>query len=65
MSDIVDNRREKLVDTIGLILKSTERGRFVIGCGPLVSAVERRLNQLQRRSVKGAATRAGRTVLPP
>ncbi len=64
MSDIVNNRKEKLVDTLGHILESTERPRFAVGCGPLVSAVERRLNQLQRRNVKGAATRPGKTVLP-
>lgn len=64
MSDIADNRKEKLVDTIGRILVSTESARFAVGCGPLVSAVERRLNQLQRRNVKCAATRTGKTVLP-
>lgn len=31
MSDIVDNRREKLVDTIGRILDSTESARFAVG----------------------------------
>ena len=31
MSDIVDNRREKLVDTIGRILESTESARFAVG----------------------------------
>jgi superfamily II DNA/RNA helicase/HKD family nuclease len=31
VSDIVDNRREKLVDTIGRILESTESARFAVG----------------------------------
>lgn len=31
MSDIVDNRREKLVDTTGRILESTESARFAVG----------------------------------
>jgi hypothetical protein len=39
LSNIVDNRREKLVDTIGRILESTESARFAVGCGPLVIAV--------------------------
>jgi phosphatidylserine/phosphatidylglycerophosphate/cardiolipin synthase-like enzyme len=31
VSDIVDNRREKLVDTIGRILESTASARFAVG----------------------------------
>lgn len=31
MSDIVDNRREKLVDTISTILDSTKSARFAVG----------------------------------
>jgi len=31
VSDIVDNRREKLVDTIGSILDSTQSARFAVG----------------------------------
>jgi len=31
VSDIVDNRRDKLVDTIGRILDSTESARFAVG----------------------------------
>jgi HKD family nuclease len=31
VSDIVDNRREKLVDTIGRILDSTQSARFAVG----------------------------------
>lgn len=34
MSDIVDNRREKLVDTIGRILDSTESARFAVAALP-------------------------------
>ena len=56
MSDIVDNRREKLVDSIGRIVESTESARFAVGRAPLVNAVGRLLNQLQRRSV--GATRS-------
>lgn len=57
MSDIVDNRREKLVDTIDRILDSTESARFAVGYF-FVSGLTAVQNKLEDVKERRTATRS-------